>query len=87
MAECYLTTVDNAYDPSIDFDAWQFEDIRLGYDTCGKLARIAQKNGWSEELSDEKQSAIIEDSIDELIECDFLHIYKKIKKEKENTSS
>ncbi|MBP5461601.1 MAG: hypothetical protein J6Y20_05685 [Lachnospiraceae bacterium] len=87
MAECYLTTVDNHYDPTIDFDAWHFEDIRLGHDTCGKLARIAQIHGWSDELSDERQSAIIEDSIDELIDCDFLNIYRKITKEKVKESS
>ena len=83
MAACYLTTVDNKYDPSVDFDAWHFEDLRLGYDTCGKLARVSQMLGWSEDLSDEKKDAIVEDAIDELIRCDFLGIFQKIKKEKE----
>lgn len=81
MATCYLTTVDNNYDPSIDYDAWLNEDMRLGYDCCGKLARMAEYLGWNEELSDEKQEAIIEDAIDLLISIDFLSIFRKIKKE------
>ena len=81
MATCYLTTVDNNYDPSIDYDAWLNEDMRLGYDCCGKLARMAEYLGWNEELPDEKQEAIIEDAIDLLISIDFLSIFRKIKKE------
>lgn len=81
MATCYLTTVDNNYDPSIDYDAWLNEDMRLGYDCCGKLARMAEYLGWNEELPDEKQEAIIEDAIDLLISIDFLGIFRKIKKE------
>ena len=82
MAACYLTTIDNKYDPSVDFDAWNFEDHRLGYDTCGMLARIALMfYGWNDQLSDEKQHAIIEDAIDDIIANDFLNIFRKIKKE------
>lgn len=81
MATCYLTTVDNNYDPSIDYDAWLNEDIRLGYDCCGKLARMAAFLGWNDELPEERQEAIIEDAIDHLINIDFLCIFRKIKKE------
>ena len=84
MAECYLTTVDNKYDPSVDFDAWYFEDeCRLQHGTCGVLARVCEKNGWSDELSDERKDAIVEDSIDEIVDNDFLGIYRKISKDKE----
>lgn len=84
MAACYLTTVDNKYDPSVDFDTWWNEDRRLGYDTSGKLARYADKYGFSDDLSDERQSAIIESAIDDIVDNDFLGIYRKIKKEVEN---
>ena len=83
MADCYLTTVDNNYDPTVDFDAWWNEDRRLGYDTSGKLARHAERLGWSDDLSYERQSAIIEDAIDEIVDNDFLCIYRKVKKENE----
>ena len=83
MAACYLTTIDNSYDPSVDFDAWYNEDHRLGYDTCGTLARITTMfYGYSDDLSEERQSAIIESAIDDIIAYDVLGIYKKIKKEK-----
>ena len=83
MAECYLTTVDNKIDPSVDFDEWYVTDTQvLGYDTCAKLARVCVKNGWTDELSDEKKDAIVEDSIDEIVDNDFLGIFKKICKKK-----
>ena len=81
MSACYLTTTDNNYDPSIDFDAWWNEDRRLGYDTCGKLNRYTVMLGWTDDLSDERQAAIIEDAIDMIVDNDFLGLYKKIKKE------
>lgn len=81
MAGCYLTTIDNPYDPSEDFDAWHTEDIRLGYDTCGYLARITTLiYGYSEEMSDERKLAVIEDAIDDIIKYDFMDVYRKIKK-------
>ena len=81
MTACYLTTTDNNYDPSVDFDAWWNEDRRLGYDTCGKLARNAAKYNYSDNLSEERQSAIIEDAIDDIVDSDFLGLYRKIKVE------
>lgn len=80
MAKCYLTTIDNCYDPSKDYDAWEIEDNRLGYNSNCYLARVATMfHGYSEDLSDEKKSAIIEDSIDDIIKYDFLDVYRKIK--------
>ena len=83
MAECYLTTIDNKYDPTVDFDAWLNEDIRLGTDCCGKVARIALMfYGYSDKMSEERQSAVIENAIDDIVKYDFLGIYQKVKKEK-----
>ena len=78
----YLTTVDNDVDPSVDFDAWYYNDTEvLGYDTCGKIARIATMfYGYSEELSDEKKEAIVENAINDLVKLDFLGVYRKIEK-------
>lgn len=81
MAACYLTTVNNDYDPSVDLDAWWREDQRLGYDCCGKLARVTAMFGWSDDLSEERQSAIIEDAIDYIVDNDPFHIYRKVKVE------
>lgn len=37
-----LTTYDNDFDPFTQFTEWYLEDLRLGYNCCGKLARIAK---------------------------------------------
>ena len=82
MAECYLTTIDNNIDPSVDFDAWYYNDTQvLGYDTCSKLANVSLMFGWSEDLPEERQKAIIEDAIAAIVKYDPLDIFRKIKKE------
>ena len=35
-----LSTVDNKYSPFTQWEKWYLEDLRLGYDTCGLLARV-----------------------------------------------
>ena len=82
MAACYITTIDNKYDPSVDYDAWHNEDMRLGYNSEAYLARIALIfYGWDEELGDDEKQKIIEQSIDDIVKYDFMDIYRKIKKE------
>lgn len=36
-----LTTYDNPFNPFTDFIRWWKEDLRLGHDCCGTLAREA----------------------------------------------
>jgi hypothetical protein len=73
--ETMLTTFDNPYDPFDDFDQWWMFDINNGYNTCSKLARIARS---SEEFSIAEDKAETERAIDEIIDYDFLNIYKKV---------
>ncbi len=35
-----LTTTDNPLNPFNNWVAWYLEDLRLGHDTCGLLARL-----------------------------------------------
>jgi hypothetical protein len=35
-----LTTVDNKFNPFVQYDAWEREDHRLGYDTPIVMARL-----------------------------------------------
>lgn len=75
----YITTVDNRYDPSVDYDAWKAEDMRLGYNSEAYLARVATIfYGYDEDLSDEKKLSIIDRSIDDICRDDFLNVYRKI---------
>ena len=70
-----LTTVDNPFNPLVDFDSWQAYDEAKGYYTCDYLARIAVT---SDELSSEEQALAIDMAIDEIIKYNILGIYKKV---------
>ena len=72
--KCMLTTFDNPYDPFEQFTLWFLFDVEKGYNTCERLARIAN---IPEGLSDKEIDAATDAAIDEMIKYDFLNIYKK----------
>ena len=72
-----ITTIDNPFDPIDDFESWFLFDVQKGYNTCAYLARIART---TDEFSDEENQMEIENAIDEIIENDFMGIYKKVKR-------
>ena len=74
-----LTTIDNPFDPFEQFTSWFLFDVEKGYNTCSRLARIAN---ISDELSEKEVDEEIERAIDEIIKYDFMNIYKKVKREK-----
>ena len=74
-----LTTIDNPVDPFEEFTSWFLFDVEKGYNTCSRLARIAN---ISDELSEKEVDEEIERAIDEIIKYDFMNIYKKVKREK-----
>lgn len=74
-AKFALTTVDNPYNPFSDFSNWLMYDNLMGYGTCSYLARIAFT---SNQLTENENNLEIERAIDEIIENDFLKIYKKV---------
>ena len=76
-----LTTIDNPFDPFEDFASWFVFDSKEGYNTCGRLANLAET---SDVYSEDENQMIINFAIDSIIENDFLHIYKKITKEVED---
>lgn len=73
-----LTTIDNPYNPFEDFTSWLMFDIEKGYDTNGKIARIAN---LKDEMTEQEQEEEIKKAINRLIEIDPLDLYKKITKE------
>ena len=80
--DCRLTTFDNPYDPFEQFTDWLLFDNEHDYNTCGKLDRISNyRDDMSEEEIDEEH----ERAIDEIIDNDFLNIYKKVYRNQENT--
>ena len=80
--EFMLTTIDNPFDPFEEFTSWFLFDVEKGYNTCSRLARIAN---ISDELSEKEVDEEIERAIDEIIKYDFMNIYKKVKREQKNT--
>jgi hypothetical protein len=76
--EVMLTTFDNPYDPFDDFVSWWLFDIEKGYNTCGKIARIAKSSEQFSTIEDKKET---ERAIDEIIHYDFLNIYKTVTRE------
>jgi hypothetical protein len=74
ITDCMLTTFDNPFDPFEQFNLWFMFDIEKGYNSCGYLARIAKV---SDSMSQIEEEIEIERAIDEIIQYDFLNIYKK----------
>ena len=70
-----ITTFDNPYNPFEDFTSWFLYDVEKGYNTCAYLDRIAKT---SDQLSEEENRQEIERAIDEIIQYDFMNIYKKV---------
>lgn len=75
MALHMLTTVDNPYDPSTQFNEWYAFDMAAGYNTTSLLARIVKT---SDELSDADQDAAIEDAIDEIVKENVSGVHRKV---------
>lgn len=87
--DCYLTTIDNIYDPSEDFVAWFNEDKRLGYNCSAYLARVLDayvprlapdtSRLSDDELTDGEKAAMNEAAIDAIIANDPTNLYLKLK--------
>lgn len=55
-----LTTFDNPYNPFVDFTSWYKYDCEMMYNTCGRLARLADINSemTEREIDAEKEEAM-----------------------------
>ncbi|MBP5597944.1 MAG: hypothetical protein J6Y02_21430 [Pseudobutyrivibrio sp.] len=77
VKECRLTTIDNPYDPFTEFQSWYLFDVVKGYNTSQYLGRISKT---TPSMTDEEEASEIERAIDEILDNDFLGIYKKVVK-------
>ena len=73
--KCMLTTFDNPFDPFEQFTSWFLFDVEKGYNTCGRLARIAK---LSDGLSEKEVEKEVSRAIDEIITYDIFNIYKRV---------
>ena len=76
--DCMLTTNDNPYCPFDQFNLWLMFDKEKGYNTCEKIARIAE---LAEDMTQKEEDEAIEKAIDRIIELDILDIYKKVRRQ------
>ena len=80
--DCRLTTFDNPFDPFEQFTSWLLFDNAKGYNTCGKLDRISH---YTDDMSEKEIDEEHERAIDEIIDNDFLNIYKKVYRKTEES--
>ena len=74
-SDVMITTIDNPYNPFMQFEEWKAFDEMKGYYTCEYLARIATT---SPDLSDAENSLEMTRAIDEICRINPLGIYKKV---------
>ena len=82
--ECRLTTFDNPFDPFEQFTSWFLFDVEKGYNTCSYIDRIAK---ITDDMSEVEKNIENERAIDEIILYDFRNIYKKVKRNGNNTQN
>lgn len=67
-----LTTFDNPFNPFTDFIRWWKEDLLLGHDCCGTLAREANTSTLSGDSINDKE---IRDAMNRIVKNEPM-IYK-----------
>lgn len=67
-----LTTFDNPFNPFVDYNRWYKEDMLLGYNTCGYLAR---ESNVSDVASDEVNDKAVVDAMERIVKR-YPTIYK-----------
>lgn len=77
-----ITTIDNPFNPFVDFNEWFLFDCEKNYYTLNKLARLSKV---TDSMSSKEESNEVERAIERLIEIDPLDIYIKVYKPDSNT--
>lgn len=72
MEQRMLSTIDNPFNPFIDFDAWNQWDKVAGYETLSYLARIVIT---SPDLSEIEQEEALDNAIDEIMNENITGMY------------
>ena len=67
-----LTTFDNPYNPFVDFSSWYMYDCEMQYNTCGRLARLADIDS---EMTDREIDETKEEVMDFIVKHDLEGIF------------
>lgn len=81
MEQFWVTTIDNPFNYFKQFDDWYQFDIDHGYNTCGYMAKMAESLGYSDDMSEARQTEIVNEAADRICKLNLLGIYKKIDKD------
>jgi hypothetical protein len=81
MEPLWVTTLDNPFNYFTDFDNWYRFDTDHSYNTCGYVARQAELLGYSSEMSENRQTELINEAVERICQLNLLGIYKKITKD------
>ena len=76
-----LTTIDNPFNPFTQYDSWLMYDLEMGYQTCERLAKIAQLD---DDMSSIEEEMAMDRAIDEIIANDPLGIYVRATENHQN---
>lgn len=74
--EVMLTTIDNPFNPFVDYNLWLLYDKEKGYDTSERLMRVAQQYMF-EGMSQVELDKAVDKAMDDLIEIDILNLFVK----------
>ena len=74
--EVMLTTIDNPFNPFVDYNLWLLYDKEKGYDTSERLMRVAEQYIF-EGMSQVEMDKAVDKAMDDLIEIDILNIFVK----------
>ena len=55
-----LTTTDNPFNPFTEYVQWYLEDVRIGHDTCGLIARLSAA---ATDIDDDSDLAVMRDIV------------------------
>lgn len=69
-----LTTLDNPYNPFVDFTSWYMFDCEKGHNTSSRLARIANLNS---EMTQKERDEEMDRAMNLIVKFDFEDLYVK----------
>lgn len=85
MAKGYmLTTLDNPFDPFVDFTQWFMYDCEKGHNTASRLARLVNINS---EMTQKEVDEEMERAIDFIMKYDLEEKYIKIQENSEKITT
>lgn len=77
-SSCFLSTIDNPFNPFEMFSDWFQFDCEHGYNSCGRVARMIDIRN---DMTDSEIARLQEEAIDLLVKNDPIGLYIKVVKE------